>query len=62
GADDGTFGVIAFFMALLSFHGLNTQSLAAQGEQRLPPFFNSGRDIPRLSTATGSVIVVEGGV
>jgi hypothetical protein len=30
---------------LLSFRGINTQSLSAQGEQRRPPFFNIRRDI-----------------
>src|SRR5208282_5904240 len=45
-ADDGTFDVIAFLMALLSSRGFDTPSLQAQGEQRLPPNFNNGRDIP----------------
>src|SRR5665213_2286558 len=38
--------VVDFFMALLSFVGFDTPSLRAQGEQRLPHIFNSGRDIP----------------
>src|ERR1700737_1941512 len=36
-------GVIAFFMALLSFRGISTPSLPAQGEQRRSFYFN----IPR---------------
>src|ERR1700757_3602318 len=36
-------GVIAFFMALLSFRGISTPSLPAQGEQRRSSNFN----IPR---------------
>src|ERR1700676_5098805 len=36
-------GVIAFFMALLSFCGISTPSLPAQGEQRRSSYFN----IPR---------------
>src|SRR6266849_4437235 len=36
-------GVIAFFMALLSFRGISTPSLPAQGEQRRSSYFN----IPR---------------
>src|SRR5271155_2721771 len=35
--------VIAFFMALLSFRGISTPSLPAQGEQRRSSYFN----IPR---------------
>jgi len=34
-------------MALLSFRGISTPSLQAQGEQRRPSFFNIERDIPR---------------
>jgi len=30
-------------MALLSFRGISTPSLQAQGEQRRPSFFNIGR-------------------
>ena len=36
-------GVIAFFMALLSFRGISTPSLPAQGKQRRSSYFN----IPR---------------
>src|ERR1039457_4034444 len=39
----GVNGVIAFFMALLSFRGISTPSLPAQGEQRRFSYFN----IPR---------------
>ncbi len=39
--------VILVFMALLSFRGISTPSLSAQGEQRRPSFFNIRRDIPR---------------
>jgi hypothetical protein len=38
--------VILVFMALLSFRGISTPSLSAQGEQRRPSFFNIRRDIP----------------
>jgi hypothetical protein len=38
--------VILVFMALLSFRGISTPSLLAQGEQRRPSFFNIRRDIP----------------
>src|SRR5437899_463579 len=34
-------------MALLSFRGISTPSLQAQGEQRRPPYFNIGRDNSR---------------
>jgi len=37
--------VIALFMALLSFRGISTPSLQAQGEQRRSSYFNIGRDI-----------------
>src|SRR5208282_3734107 len=53
-ADDGTFDVIAFLMALLSSRGFDTPSLQAQGEQRLPPNFNNGRDIPPPACRRGS--------
>jgi hypothetical protein len=33
-------------MALLSFRGISTPSLTAQGEQRRHSFFNIGRGIP----------------
>jgi hypothetical protein len=39
--------VILVFMALLSFRGISTPSLLAQGEQRRPSFFNIRRDIPQ---------------
>jgi hypothetical protein len=38
--------VICFFMALLSFRGISTPSLPAQGEQRRSQIFNIPRDIP----------------
>jgi hypothetical protein len=38
--------VVSLFMALLSFVGIITSSLAAQGEQRRFPYFNIDRDIP----------------
>jgi hypothetical protein len=37
--------VIALFMALLSFRGISTPSLQAQGEQRRSSYFNIDRDI-----------------
>jgi O-antigen/teichoic acid export membrane protein len=37
--------VIALFMALLSFCGISTPSLQAQGEQRRSSYFNIVRDI-----------------
>src|SRR5271168_5367629 len=43
-------GVIAFFMALLSFRGISTPSLPAQGEQRRSSYFN----IPRGNSASAS--------
>jgi hypothetical protein len=42
-------GVIAFFMALLSFRGISTPSLPAQGEQRRSSYFN----IPRGNPCSG---------
>src|SRR3990172_6344763 len=36
--------VVGLFMALLSFRGISTPSLSAQGEQRRSPFFNIDRD------------------
>src|ERR1700686_4561307 len=49
-------GVIAFFMALLSFRGISTPSLPAQGEQRRSSYFN----IPRgNSEQRGQVGIVE---
>jgi hypothetical protein len=38
--------VIDFFMALLSFFGITTPRLTAQGEQRRSSIFNIPRDIP----------------
>jgi hypothetical protein len=40
--------VLFLFMALLSFRGIGTPSLKAQGEQRRPSFFNIRRDIPKV--------------
>jgi len=37
--------VISLFMALLSFRGIDTQSLQARGEQRRSFYFNNDRDI-----------------
>src|SRR5262249_41939373 len=47
----GAFGIafvfmVDVFMALLSFRGISTPSLPAQGEQRRSSFFNKSRDIP----------------
>src|SRR5271166_208602 len=44
-------GVIAFFMALLSFRGISTQSLPAQGEQRRSSYFNIPRGNSRRFVA-----------
>jgi hypothetical protein len=38
-------------MALLSFVGISTPSLPAQGEQRRSSYFNIGRDIPQIVSA-----------
>jgi hypothetical protein len=38
--------VLTLFMALLSFRGISTPSLPAQGEQRRSFYFNIRRDIP----------------
>src|SRR5262249_42438001 len=43
-------GVIAFFIALLSFRGISTPSLPAQGEQRRSSYFN----IPRVNSPSDS--------
>jgi len=40
--------VIAFFMALLSFRGISTPSLPAQGEQRRSSYFNIPRGNPHF--------------
>src|SRR5215470_15308428 len=37
--------VVVLFMALLSFRGISTPSLQAQGEQRRSSYFNIHRDI-----------------
>ena len=39
--------VLNLFMALLSFRGISTPSLPAQGEQRRSFYFNIRRDIPQ---------------
>jgi hypothetical protein len=38
---------------LLSFRGISTPSLLAQGEQRRSSFFNIPRDIPARRSAIG---------
>jgi hypothetical protein len=38
--------VLNLFIALLSFRGISTPSLPAQGEQRRSFYFNIRRDIP----------------
>src|ERR1700676_1854352 len=48
-------GVIAFFMALLSFCGISTPSLPAQGEQRRSSYFN----IPRGNSAHKPAMEIE---
>src|ERR1039458_5474012 len=40
-------GVLNLVMALLSFRGISTPSLTAQGEQRRSSYFNIPRDNPR---------------
>jgi len=50
-ADDGSFAVIRFFMALLSFVGFDTPSLTAQGQQRLPPNFQQRPGHPPAMSA-----------
>jgi hypothetical protein len=45
--------VLNLFMALLSFRGISTPSLPAQGEQRRSSFFNSRRDIPEVLSGKG---------
>src|ERR1700694_2977164 len=40
--------VVNPFMALLSFRGIDTPSLPAQGEQRRPSLFNIRRDNPQI--------------
>src|SRR5512144_1610922 len=54
--------VVEFFMALLLLRGFSTPSLLAQGEQRLPSYFNIDRDIPAsLSRVIGQFGGVEWG-
>ena len=52
--------VVCFFMALLSFRGISTPSLTAQGEQRRSSLFNIPRDNPLYMSATGFLGVVSG--
>jgi hypothetical protein len=40
--------VISLFMALLSFRGISTPSLQAQGEQRCSSYFNNDGDIAHI--------------
>jgi hypothetical protein len=42
--------VTGLFMALLSFRGISTPSLRAQGEQRRSSYFNDDRDIAPRKT------------
>src|SRR5271157_2125176 len=51
-------GVIAFFMALLSFRGISTQSLPAQGEQRRSSYFNIPRGNSRVGVDVGIMRLV----
>jgi hypothetical protein len=46
-------------MALLSFRGISTPSLQAQGEQRRFSYFNIGRDNSFSSAVTLSGIFLE---
>ena len=50
--------VILVFMALLSFRGISTPSLSAQGEQRRPSFFNIRRDIPGVDSGLNELDVL----
>jgi hypothetical protein len=52
--------VILVFMALLSFRGISTPSLSAQGEQRRPSFFNIRRDIPLRRRQIGVKLICSG--
>jgi hypothetical protein len=45
--------VISLFMALLSFRGISTPSLQAQGEQRCSSYFNNDRDIAHIKWLPG---------
>ena len=58
-ADDGSFAVIRFFMALLSFVGFDTPSLAAQGQQRLPPNFQQRPGHPQGGSGRAMVPLVK---
>src|SRR5271156_6732920 len=49
-------GVIAFFMALLSFRGISTPSLPAQGEQRRSSYFNIPRGNSRRACRAALLI------
>ena len=51
--DRGIAAVVSLVMALLSFRGISTPSLQAQGEQRRHPIFNIRRDIPVGEVAGG---------
>jgi len=44
--------VVCFLMALLSFRGISTPSLKAQGEQRRSSLFNIPRDTPEDAVPT----------
>src|SRR5512132_1490877 len=57
--------VVESFMALLLLGGFSAPSLLAQGEQRLPSYFNIDRDIPAFAAgaeaaATGRLAVCAG--
>jgi hypothetical protein len=44
--------VLILFMALLSFRGISTPSLPAQGEQRRFSYFNTQRGNPQVPVRT----------
>src|SRR5215204_1977623 len=50
--------VVSLFMALLSFRGIDTPSLPAQGEQRRPIHFNIDRDISEKRHRAGGKMAV----
>ena len=52
--------VVCFFMALLSFRGISTPSLKAQGEQRRSSLFNIPRDNPSISISFGGGLLASG--
>src|SRR5271170_1606372 len=56
--------VIAFFMALLSFRGISTPSLPAQGEQRRSSYFNipRGNSVAQTNGNTLPIFTGEGAV